>query len=304
MAYLTPDRFRVMGFGVDLTDLSDADFAFAIERASSLVDTYCNVPVIPSKHDFRGGVVAGEQHRWRLPDPTMMVNEVGTRRVYPFHGPLRSVTSFKVMFTENYQIEVDPANLYVNQSENWAEVVSLAAVVSGIYPVGVSFGLYTPVAVINYTYGYRFTSTDETLIPDDSGAYDGSAYRANEQYWAADATPIVKKNGVVQTSGYTVNKTEGLVIFNTLLEAEDKVTCTYVYTLPSAIRDATGYILADVLAERELYQRGMGRLGQIRIAEMEIRRQDTYNRRVSEEGGAIPPEARALLAPYRFISAR
>lgn len=304
MGYLTPDRFRVMGFGVDLSDLSDADFAFVIERASSLVDTYCNVPVLPSKHDFRGGVITGEQHRWRLPDPTMMISEVGSRRVYPFHAPLRNVTGFKVMFTQHYQVEIDPNNLYVNQIEGWAEVISLAAVVTGIYPVGVNFGLYTPVAVVNYEYGYRFTSTDETLIPDDAGAYDGSAYRANEQFWASDFAPIVKIDGEIQTSGYTVNRTEGLVIFDSILEADAKVQATYVYTMPSPIRDATGYVVADLLAERELYQRGMGRLGQIRIAEMEIRRQDTYAHRSPDAEGSVPIEARQLLAPYRYISAR
>lgn len=304
MAYLTPDRFRVMGFGVDLSDISDADFAFALERASSLVDAYCNTPILPQKHDFRGGTITGEQHRWKLPDPTMMISEVGTRRVYPFHGPLRSITSFKVMFTENYQIEINPGNLYVNRSENWAEVVSLAAIVSGIYPVGVSFGLYTPVAVVSYTYGYRFTSTDETLIPDDAGAYEGSAYRANEQFWATDVDPVVKIDGVVQTTGYTVNRTEGVVVFNDLLDSDAKVQATYTYTLPPQIRDATGYVLADILAERELFQRGMGRLGQIRIAEMELRRQDTYNKKYHDEEAAIPPEARSLLAPYRFLTGR
>lgn len=303
MPYITPDRFRVMGFGVDLGDLEDADFAFVIERASSLVDAYCNVPVLPQKHDFRGGTITREQHRWRLPDPTLSsaYTEVGTRRVYPFHGPLKTMTQFKVMFTQNYSITIDPSNLYINTSEGWAEVISLAAVVTGIYPVGVNFGLYTPVAEINYTYGWAFTSTDERLVADD-----GYTFRASNQFWDISTAPTIKLNGATQGSGYTVDAYEGTVVFDALQAPDARVTATYNYTMPDSIRDATAFVIADILGDRELHQRGMGHLAQVRIAELEVTRENAGRSgalRAMAEGG-VPLEAQTLLAPFRYLTAR
>lgn len=294
-----------MGFGVDLTDVEDAEFAFMCERASSIVDAYCNVPMLPSKHDFRGGAVRKEQHRWRLSDPNVMLTtlDVGTRRVYPIHAPIRDVTSFSVKFTNTYQVTIDPNNLYVNQTEGWAEVVSLAAVVTGIYPVGVNFGLYTPVAEIDYTYGWSFSALSERLVPDD-----GFTFRASNQFWDLSITqPVIALNGVTQTSGFTIDAYEGRVIFDTLLGPDAVVTASYEYTLPPDIRDATAYVIADILGDRDLRLRGMGKLGQMRIAELEMTRETQATRKTAAqlEGDAgIPVEARTLLTPFRFISAR
>lgn len=303
MPYITPDRFRVMGFGVDLSDLEDADFAFICERASSLVDAHCNVPIIPVKHDFRGGMVAKEQHRWRLVDPNVMYStlDVGTRRVYPFHAPVKEITGFRVKFTNTYQVTIDPSNLYLNKSEGWAEVVSLAAVVTGIYPVGVNFGLYTPVAEVDYTYGWTFDSVDERLHADD-----GFTFRAANQFWDVTTAPVVKVNGITQSSGYTVDAYEGRVIFNALQSVNATVTATYQYTLHPDVRDATAYVVADILGDRELRQRGMANLGQLRIAELEATRSTYGHGGVTKElaEAGIPLQAQALLAPFRILTAR
>lgn len=304
MPYITPDRFRVMGFGVDLSDIDDADFAFVCDRASSLVDAYCNIPILPTRHDFRGGVIRKEQHRWRIGDPNVMLStlDVGTRRVYPLHGPIGDITSFAVKFTNTYQVTIDPANLYVNKTEGWAEVVSLAAVVTGIYPVGINFGLYTPVAEIDYSYGWTFDAAEERLVNDD-----GQTWRASNQFWdTSTTTPVIKVNGVTQTNNYTVDAYEGRVIFPSALAADAIVTATYRFTLPSDIRDATAYVIADILSDRELRQRGMGRLGQVRIAELEMTR-ETYGlggpaQKAAESG--VPFEAKTLLEPFRFLTAR
>ncbi len=303
MAYITPDRFRVMGFGVDLGDLEDPDFAFIIERATSLVDAYCNVPQMPVAHDFRGGTISNEQHRWRLPDPTLASSylEVGTRRIYPYHAPIKEVTSFKVNFTQHYNITIAPDNLYVNHIEGWAEVVSLAAVVSGIFPVGINFGLYTPVADVSYTYGWEFYATDEILQADDAFTYRGA-----NQFWHISTPPAVTVDGTPVTSGYTVDAYEGRIIFDTQQAPGTIVRASYVYPLPPAIRDATAFVVADILGDRELHQRGMGHLGQVRIAELEVTRENFGRggaaKQVAEAG--VPMEAQTLLAPYRYITAR
>lgn len=60
--YLTPEAFRVMGFGVDLSVFEEVEVRNILARASARVNTYCAVPNLPQPHDFRGGTVTGEQH--------------------------------------------------------------------------------------------------------------------------------------------------------------------------------------------------------------------------------------------------
>lgn len=298
--YLTPDRFKSMGFGIDLTDVEDVDLRQIISRASALVDAYCAVPMQPTKHDFRGGSVTAEQHDWRLPDLTI-TSAGGTRRVYVMHRPITAVTSFKVKFTETYEVSIDPANLYVQHIAGWAEVVSLAAVVSGIYPVGINFGLYTPVAEISYTYGWDLTSTDEYLEPTDAGTY-----RSTNCWWKTSPAPTIYKNGVAESaSNYTIDYNEGTVLFNSLLAATDTITASYSYKLPSPIAEATGFIVAHLLGERDLQLKGMAGIGRLRVAEVELWREGVGARGGSQSvTDAIEPEIGALLAPYVYHTVR
>lgn len=298
--YLTPDRFRAMGFGIDLADVEDVDLRQIIARATALVNAYCAVPMLPANHDFRGGSIASEQHNWKLPDLTI-TSAGGTRRVYMYHQPVQTITDFKVKFTNTYEVSIDPANLYINKNEGWAEVVSLAAVVSGIYPVGINFGLYTPVAEISYTYGWNLSSTGEYLEPTDAGTY-----RSSNCWWASTTLPKIYKNGVEESAAnYTVDYNEGTVTFSSLLAATDTVTADYRYKLPSPIAEATGFVVAHLLGERDLQLKGMAGIGRLRVAEVELWREGTGARggptAVTDE---IEPEIGALLAPYVYHSVR
>ena len=58
MSYITPQRFREMGFGIDISELDDTELLSLCRQASAVVDAYCNVPRIPQKHDFRGGTMS------------------------------------------------------------------------------------------------------------------------------------------------------------------------------------------------------------------------------------------------------
>lgn len=255
-----------MGFGIDLSNHTELETRTLIDQASQLVNMYCAVPSTPSRHDFRGGTVTGEQHRWPLPDLTF--SDQTSRRVYPLHQPLRSITKFVVHFTNTYTVEVDPTNLYVNQTYSWAEVVSIAAIVSGVYPVGINFGLYTPVAEIDYTYGWQIPVTGEVLSATDST----HVYQAANQFWLASSTPKVYVNGVLQSTGYTTDFTEGTVTFTTALLDTDVVTLDYTTTLPSGIAMATGHLAATFMSEGDLIAKGMGNLASIRVEEVELRR--------------------------------
>lgn len=298
--YITPARFRTMNLGNDLSGLSDVQLRSTIDAASQMANAYCAVPIQPNRHDFRGGTVVAEQHRWPLPDLTMTAQS--GRRVYPLHSPIKQLTSFIVKFTNLYQVEVDPSNIYVDHITGWAEVVSIAAIVSGVYPVGINFGLYTPVAEIGYTYGWSFPTLGEVLSPTDATV----VYQAANQFWDTTVTPVVYKNGVPQTltTDYTVNSTEGTVTFTTGLLDEDVVTLDYAFTLPSAIAWATALLTSRLLAEADLVAKGLGNLASLRVEEVELRR--TISSRLTSQTSVsnIDPIAASYLDDFIYTTVR
>jgi hypothetical protein len=295
--YVTPTRYRAMGFGTDLTGIDDGVLSRILARASAQVDAYCSIPQLPSKYDFRGGAQATEQHTWTLGDAWQPLG-AGGRRVYLRSTPVRTITSFVIKFTNTYQVTIDPANLYLNQSEGWAEVVSLAALVTGVYPVGINFGLYTPVAEVAYTYGYDFPVSGEILL--DAG--DHKTYSAANQFWAVTPTPVVKKNGAPVTSGITLDFTEGTVTFGSANLTSDIITLDYHYTLPRDIAEATGLLATDALGERDLTARGMTGLARLSVEEITLQR--TVPRGIQTITMEVRPEIALLLENWIFRTVR
>ena len=78
LPYLTPDRYRSMGFGTE--DIDDEFLRSIINRASLSVDRYCSVPMVPSRYSFRGGSVTDEEHDFFLGNG---VNEPQQRTFWP-----------------------------------------------------------------------------------------------------------------------------------------------------------------------------------------------------------------------------
>jgi hypothetical protein len=294
LPYLSPRRFRRSGFGIDVSGMTDAELNRHLTRATATVNTYCNMPTLPSEYDFRGGSIADERHEWHLGDPLLITQ--GTRRVYVYHRPITSITSFVVDFTNNYTVTIAPSDLYVNNIEGWAEVVSLAAVVTGIYPIGINFGLYTPVARVSYTYGWTFSvAGDELYIAD------GNTYEATYGNWTTSPTPVIYVNGVAAGSGYSINYGDGTVLFSPNLGPADVVTADYTHTVPSAIEEATGIIALDSIGRRAIAARGMQGLTSIKIAELSLT-QKIPMRYLAKNGVSIPEDAGALLESYTHIS--
>lgn len=304
MAYLTPDRFREMGFGIDTSELDSAELASLCAQASAVVDSYCNVPRIPQKHDFRGGTITGEQHKWRYPSSPF---EIGQRKYYPFHWPVLSVEQFRIYVTNTQYVQIEPSALLINNSERYWEVVSLALSSSGLFNALVipNVGLADPVAKSNYTYGWDFEITDEDLY-----CTDGQTWRAQNQFWFSDIerTPVIKKNGVTVATGFTVDPIEGTVVFDTNLTSSDRVRASYHHKLPSDIQFGTGHIVAHLHGEAELHARGMAHLTKLRVAEVEMERDlpRTTPPTLVQNLDALVPEAALLLSAYRndFITVR
>ena len=304
--YLTPARFREMGFGVDVSEIEDAELTALIAQATSVVDAYCNVPRIPQKHDFRGGTITGEQHSWAMPEHSM---DYGQRRMYPFHWPILEITDFKIYVTNSQYVEIAPSELFINNSERWFEIVSYAVTSIGMFGALIvpNIGLATPVAKVAYTYGWDFLVSDETMTHSD-----GQTWRAQNQYWhdtddieENSRDPVIKKNGAVETSGFTVNPIEGTVTFDANLAATDSVTATYHHKLPSELQFGTGHVVAYLHGEAEIHARGMAHLTSLKVAEVTMRR-DAVGGSLAENLDTMVPEAATLLSAYRqdFLTVR
>ncbi len=295
---MSPDRYRAAGYGVDVTAIEDTELRAILARATALAESYCAVPHLPQKHSFAGGTITAEQHSWRL------ANEVtyGDRRVYLWHRPVKAVTSFAIRLTPQYSVSVGPGDIFINNSEGYIELVSLAAVSFGIYPVGVvpNLGLLIPVVETSYTYGYEFASVDEPL-----DITDGRTFRAQYAYWLSDPAPVIEKNGTtVPDTDYTVNYQDGSIRFNALTAATDSITASYSYSLPSQILDAIGSIATSMLGERAIASKGLTGLDNIKIAEVSISRvrPGMFGNRGSQSQSVIPEDAKEMLAPFVFRS--
>jgi hypothetical protein len=281
-----------MGFGT--TDQNDEDLLSIIARASLAVDRFCSVPMVPQRYSFRGGSVSDEDHTFYLGNG---VNESPTRVIWPRSTPVKSVTQMRVYVTNTQYVEFDAAELFVTKANINITSLSLTSIgLFGAFTVPV-IGLTTPICRVSYTYGYDFEATEEVLA-----LTEGKTYRAQNQFWD-DTTVVVKKDGVVQSSGYTVDKTEGTVTFTDQFPDGTVVTATYGYTLPAEVPQATGLTVAKFIADMEMTQRGMTNLQELRVGEISMTR-PSPRAMASNHSIDLPNEAKQLLAGLHFMTIR
>ena len=301
--YLTAQKFRHMGFGTETEEMSDVELTALCQRASSMVDAFCLVPRLPQPHDFRGGSVETEQHTWRYPwGPT----DIGQRKAWPFHWPIREVTDFKIKVTNTQWVSIAAEELFINNTQRYVEVVSLAITSHGLFQALVvpNIGLATPVLEMDYTYGFEYPESDERL-----SSTDGKTWRASHQWWkpTSETTPIVvRKNGseLTVTTEYTLDLDEGTVVLVDDAADEDVISADYTHTLPGEIKDAMGHIVAHLHDEAELHARGMGALRRVTVEEVTLERQKAQDKReTGYDLEAYVPEAAMLLSTYRFDGA-
>jgi hypothetical protein len=294
--YLTPARFREMGFGIDTSELDDTEILSLVNQATAVVNAYCNVPRIPQMHDFRGGTITGETHSWRYPVNSL---DIGQRREYLFHWPILAISQFRIYVTNTQYIEIAPTELMINNTERYFEIVSLAITSFGLFNALIVPNVYlaSPLAKTSYTYGWDFEVTDEYL-----SCTDGQTWRAQNQFWFTDETraPVIKKNGAVVTTGFTVDATEGTVVFTDNLLATDTVRATYHHKLHPDIQFGTGHIVAHLHGQAELQARGMAHLTRLRVAEVDMEKD---LRRAAPKGlvenlNMLVPEAALLLGAF------
>jgi hypothetical protein len=283
LPYLTPQRYRSMGFGTE--DIEDEELRSIINRATLSVDRYCNVPMVPARYSFRGGTVTDEEHEFFLGNG---VNEPQSRRFWPRSKPVKTVSSVRVYVTNNQYVDFDPDYLFVTHDA--INITSLTVTSVGLFgqftvPV---VGLAAPIARLTYTYGYDFDTVDEYIEPTD-----GKTYRAQNQFWNDDAV-VVKVDDAVVSSGFTVDKVEGTVTFDDAQPADTTVSVSYGYALPTEVAQAVGLTVADFVGERALVAKGMSGVQSLRVGEIAIDR-PRPRAATSNISVDVPNEAKQLL---------
>lgn len=294
--YVTPERFATMGLGLDLSGLTAVEIQSALYRAGATVNTYCNVPLLPSEHDFRGGSVTSEVHEWKT-DP----HEVSMTpfRFYPWHQPVRTVTLFRIYSTPTIYTEIDPSEIFINNSSGFIEVSSLKLTQYGVFGAGLVnalVGMWNPQAVVSYTYGRQLPVTSEVLQ-----AYSTTVYRSQYQWWDSATAAVIKVNGSVVTP--TIDYDEGKVTFGSAQSASAVITATYITKLPRAIAEAEAVIAIDDLSQSSLRAKGMGGIDSLTVGEISLRRSASHSRGVAT-ALAIPTAAATLLEGFVNVTVR
>lgn len=291
--YMTPSRFRLGGYGVDLSEINDAELASILQTSTAMVNGYCTVPTHPVEYDFRGGTVVGEEYEWELGHEMLPPN----RRALPRYTPVIAVDEFRIDVTNTQYLGYTDQQLYITDTA--IEIIAPHSAGVGLFGTAVvpAWGLVPPIAILSYTYGYRFTARGEELY-----ASDARQFRALNQWWFDSPEPIIYIDGAeVDTADYVLDIDEGSVTFDNAPGADTVVKADFDYRLPSNVGEATAQIALQRLGERNLTSKGLHGLIEVAVGEVRLRR-DFPRAGVARHG--VTDEVMQLLDPFKFISVR
>lgn len=298
--YVTPRRFRRMGLGVSLAGIPDYQLREHLATSAVAVDSYCNVPMYPQRHSFKGGVIVGEQQGW---------TDHYKRRIYPLHYPLKAVSAIRIDATNNLHVDFEPDDYYVNVLEGYVEIINFALTKVGIWGQAdvPALGLSQPIALLDYSYGYSFGIVDEELIPlpAESGEIDAddTVYMSLNGYWDGDEAITIKRNGAEVDSGeYTLDLDSGFVTFDSANEPTDELTASYTHKVPWEVARANALGAVAFIGESKLVGKGMTGIESIEVEEVRLRR--IGSRSGAEKGIALPAVAQTLLDGFVYMTVR
>lgn len=308
--YITASQYYSADDSVpDADTITPVVLARTINRAESLIDTYCGF-------DSRFG--GFEAHKTTYQDA---FDQNSLRiRIPNFPVPVREVTRYRIQVSNQsdgsgFFANISPADTVINYTAGYVEIVPLQSVTYSMVPFMMGLGLTPPLIQIDYEAGFYISTLGEVL---ENNSGDLQNYLALHGFWATTynlATylqplvpppipAVVYVNGVAQapTGVYTLDTTEGIVKFNTPLASGSVVTCDYTYTIPDAISQAAVSQVTWLLQQRSLNLQGLGGIEVARNRDQQIKRHiRTSAGASSKDEPAISPEAMQLLEPYTYI---
>ena len=281
MLYLTPNRYRTLGTGVDLSETDDAELRAILTNASLMANRAAHAPI---NYSFLGGTVVNEEHQWQ----TGNVYKRPSGRLWPFNRPIREVSGVRINVTRTNYIDFADDQLFTQTDLGYTEPVaapSTTALFTSVPP----WLLTSPVAYVNYTYGWQFDVVDEPMA-----SYSGYL-QADNQFWFSEEDVVLKKNGAtVLAADYTVDYTEGTIVPDATWTDSDEFLVSYSYKLPPDVRTAVQLIATDLVAQHHIAAAGLIGLSGIKVEEVELRQSSKVNFAVTP----VSPAAQAYLGPY------
>lgn len=289
MHYITPTRYRSLPTGIALTGKTDADLQALLEASAVAVNAACHAP---EGYSFLGGSVVGEEHNWDVGNAYRR----GSGRVWPYMRPIKSVDSVQINVTRTQYVSFTDAQIFLQKELGYVEPVA-APNTTALFTSVPPWLLTSPVAYVDYAYGFDFPVTDETLT-----SISGGILQAAHQFWYTDEDVVLKKNGtVVPSVDYEINYEEGWITPDTA-PAGEVYKASYHYRVPAGVAAASSMITTDLIAYAALAAQGMLGLSAIRVEEVELRQSAKVNFAVQP----ISVAAQIYLGPYAamFVSMR
>jgi hypothetical protein len=241
----------------------------------------------PTGWSFLGGSITDEEHNVR---PIGRVPRATDGRVWPYYRPVKAASAYQIYVTKDQHVDFTSDQLFVQHSLGYVEAVATPNT-TALYTAIPPWTLSSSVGYIDYTYGWDFTMTEETLTTV-SGQLWGS-----QQHWNEDEDVVLTKDGVlVVEADYEVDYVEGVITPDTP-PASEVWKASYHYKLPPGVVQATALIATDLAGASAIASSGMLGLSGIKVEEVELRQSSKVNFYVTP----VNPAANMLLAQYRSL---
>ena len=273
-----------MGTGVDLSGETDADLRAILTQAAVLSHHAVNAP---EGYSFLGGTVTREEHLWQVGN----AYKPASGRLWPYFRPVKDVSQVRINVTRTNYIDFAADQLFTETALGYVEPVaapSTTALFTSVPP----WLLTSPVAYIDYSYGWQFDVVDEVL------STTSDSFQAANQFWYTDEEVELKKNGiVVDPAGYSIDYTEGTATVSDSYVEADEFTISYSHKLPPGVAQAQLYMANDIIGGQSIAAAGLLGLSGIKVEEVELRQSSKVNFYTMP----ISPVAQTYLAPYRAM---
>lgn len=296
--YLTASQLLAATQGIDTSAIATAELAPYITAAESAIDAYCG-----TSFEYRARNL---QTPWN-PETRRILNNWTPVPIQSVER-LRIQVSTQTVTGNPFVANIPPADIVLDNTDGWLEIVSLQAILYGLAPTIINLGLNTIIALLDCHTGYYLVQSGEQLTPPVAPE---KAYTSGRAYWVQSITqapnqapfapqpvpPVVYQNGAQTTLPYTVDFVNGSVTFTGAQPATtDVVSADYTYAIPDEIREATRFATLALLAERNPNLAGMAGLSSLGLpGQMSMTR--------TADGNTLPKISRMLLGPYRHLAA-
>lgn len=117
MLYLTPNRYRTIGTGVDLSETDDSELRVILTNASRMANRAAHAPV---GYSFLGGTITDEEHNWRVGN----VYKAPSGRLWPFFRPIREVSNVRINVTRTQYIDFGSDQIFTQRDLGYTEPVA------------------------------------------------------------------------------------------------------------------------------------------------------------------------------------